>query len=1018
MNASLKLLCQKKFLRTFIIIFNLVVAFPSLSFPQQLAFKTYNRASGLPSDYILSIYQDRAGYVWFGTDRGASRYDGKSFTTYSSGNGLGNNFVMCINQDHKGAMWFGLHEGGVTRYDQRGFKTYTELDGLKGKSVENILEDSYGRIYFDVEWGIALFYKEQFSFLALDRQSCLLTKLKDGSILIGDAKKLKRIIPTNDLRFQISEVYLPNEAAGFFIPGLGPSKAITRTNGNVCLIGIVGYLELSNIESGNTKVERKFRSVSIESILEDQDGIIWCGTENRGILRLENIQKQFFECVVMKSAQSRISASFCDYEGNLWFGTMGSGVQKLLGAHLNIYDSMNGLSTDDVTVVFEDSSSRVWLGTRTGVSITVNDKFINLENELSTVKEVRCFSEDQMGNIYIGTFDQLFGPLTLQKIFSHQAIPKQNIAYGVSSLYCDVSRGEQNLWLATYGGGTNHYTNHNFKLYDVHDGMVSSMIESIVPGNNSIWFLSRNNGASKLINNTFQNYSKINGLPSNTIFCLYEEEDNITWFGTDEGLVRLTGKNIKTFSEKDGLIGKNVLSIFSANEKNKNRNELWVVTDESLHKYRNDSLYSYGSFAILPSSGASINSVYHRKGSSILWLATTEGAAKVDLSQAHRNLIAPKVEIESAFADTVNFYNSINHSNTISTDSIVALNYLQNDVAINFSALSFSDEQKVKYIYKMEGFDDDWFAPTAERKVRYRNLNSGEMTFKIYAINADGVYSIQPAQITFIITPPFWRTSWFIFTVSILVGLILIVTIRYFSTRNLHKKIERLEHEKHLREEREKTRTQISRDLHDDISSTLGSIALYSESFKRQFHDLSEQHKNILDRISSLASEAVDHMGDIIWSVAPEHDTLNEMLIRMKNFTVELCSINRIEYEINVQELATDYSLQEDVRRNIYLIFKEAMNNIIKHANATKVTLATKYYDNIFEMTIEDNGKGFEKINNIPASKKTFGDETINKPHGHGLSNMKKRAEAIDAEFLIESGIGNGTIIRLKRRMT
>ncbi|MFA5804765.1 MAG: two-component regulator propeller domain-containing protein [Melioribacteraceae bacterium] len=1018
MNASLNLLCKKKFLRTFIIIFNLVIAFSSLSFPQQLAFKTYNRASGLPSDYILCIYQDRTGYVWFGTDRGASRYDGKSFTTYSSSNGLGNNFVMCINQDQKGSMWFGLHEGGVTRYDQRGFKTYTESDGLKGKTVENILEDMYGRIYFDVDGGITLFYKEQFSFLALDRQSCLLTKLKDGSILIGDSKKLRRIIPTNDLRFQISEVYLPNEVIGFFIPGLGPSKAITRTNGNVCLIGIVGYLELSNVESGNPKVERKFHAVSIESISENQDGKIWCGTENQGILRLEKNQKEFFECVVKKSAQNRISASFCDYEGNLWFGTMGSGVQKFLGSHLIVYNSKSGLTTDDVTVIMEDGFNRIWLGTRTGVSIIANDKLINLESKLSTTKEVRCFTEDAKGNIYIGTFDQLFGTLTLQQILSRQTIKKWNIAYGVSSLYCDRTMKEQTFWLSTYGGGTYQYTNQNFKLYQVQDGMVSNMIESIVPGNNSIWFLSRNNGASNFISNTFQNFSKVNGLPSNTIFCVYEEIDNIIWFGTDEGLVRLTGKKIKTFSAKDGLIGKNVLAIFPANEKNKNSNELWVVTNESLHKYRNDSLYNYGSFAILPSSDASINNVYHRKGSSILWLANTEGAVKVDLSQAHRNLIAPKVEIESAFADTVNFYNSINYSNTNSSDSIAALSYLQNDVTINFSALGFSDEQKVKYIYRLEGFDDTWSSQTSERKVRYRNLYSGRMTFKVYAINADGVYSIHPAQITFIITPPFWRTGWFILISAILFFGILIGTIRYYSTRNLHKKIERLEHEKHLREEREKTRTQISRDLHDDISSTLGSIALYSESFKRQFHNLSEQHKTILDRISSLASEAIDHMGDIIWSVAPEHDTLNEMLIRMKNFTVEFCSINRIEYEINVQELATDFSLQEDVRRNIYLIFKEALNNIIKHANATKVTLTTKYHESVFELTIEDNGKGFEKSRKVSAIKKTLVDETINKPRGHGLSNMKRRSEVIGAELLFESSPEHGTKINFKIRMT
>lgn len=1010
MNTSLKNLCKKKFPRI-IITFNVVITLNSFLFPQQLAFKTYNRASGLPSDYIMCIYQDRAGYLWFGTDRGASRFDGKSFVSFNEGDGLGNNFVLRIFQDHSGSMWFCLYEGGVTKYDGKNFHTYNHKNGLIGNTVENITEDKFGRLYFAVDGGISIFYRGQFAFLSLHKQRSLLTALHDGSILIEDSLKLKKIIPTDDHRFQISEVYLQNDVLGIFAP-FGPSKAITRTNGNVCLIGREGFLELSNIESNYPKVKRKLHPISIESITEDSNGVIWCGTESHSILRFEENKTEFFDCVVNKSVQSRISSAFCDNEGNLWFGTMGAGAQKILGPHLTIYNNKGGLTTDDVTTIFEDSNNCIWLGTRTGVSIIVKDNLINLESKLSYAKEVRCFTEDFGGNIYIGTFDPLFGPLTLQQILANQAIKTWDIPYGIASIYID---NKKSLWASTWGGGTYNYTKGKMKLYKAEDGIASNMIESITPGNNSLWFLSHNNGASKFSGNTFINYSKANGLPSNTIYCVYEEYNNL-WFGTDEGLVRLNGNKSKIFTAKEGLLGKNVLAIFPVDESNKNRNELWIVTNESLLKYRSDSLFCYGSFAILPSSNASINNVFHRKGSNVLWFATTEGAVKLDLSKAHRNLIPPKIEIESAFADTVKFYNSTKNSYSASEYLIPNLGYFQNDVTINFNGLSFSEEHKVKYIYKMEGFDDQWSSQTSERKVRYRNLYSGRMTFKVYAINADGIHSIQPAQITFIITPPFWKTGWFIFTASILFLGIFIGTIRYFSTRHLHKKIESLQNEKRLREEREKTRTQISRDLHDDISSTLGSIALYSESFKRQSLDLSEQHKTILDRISYLASEAVDHMGDIIWSVAPEHDTINGLIIRMKNFIVELCSINKIEYEIDVHELKTDFSLNEDVRRNIYLIFKEAINNVIKHANATKVKLSLTYFNDLFEMTIEDNGNGFEESSNISASKKTLVDKRINKQHGHGLSNMKKRAEEIGANISIESTLEVGTKIKLTTR--
>lgn len=972
---------------------------------QQYGFKTYNRSSGLPSDYINCIYQDRSGYLWFGTDQGATRYDGKSFITFNSSNGLNNNFILKIYQDHSGSIWFGLHEGGVTKYNGQTFHTYCNKEGTVSNSVKNILEDKFGRLYFDDDDGIEIFYGNNFSSFKLGNQHRMLALLKDGSILIKDSLLYRRIIPTDDLTMKTVELVVPKEVDAIFKPNFGPLGAFVRSNGNVCLFGMLGFVELKNVEYNKPTVERKLNDISIESVTEDMEGRIWCGTESKGILCLENDKHTYINCVVKKTIQDRISSAFCDYEGNLWFGTMGSGAQKFLGSHIQIFNSINGLSNDDVTVIYEDRFNNVWLGMRTGISVISKNNIIPLEKFI-TIKEVRCFAEDVNGNIYIGTFDPMYGPTSLSKILSKQKLKNWIIPYGVASILVD---NKNSIWISTYGGGTYQYFNHTFKHYKISDGLASNMIEKTVLINNSIWFLSKNNGASKYINNRFINFSKVNGLPSNAIYDVYEDEYN-TLFGTDIGLVQLKGKKLTTYSVKDGLIGNKVLAVFPSNDSK----EYWVVTNESLYKFKNDSLIRLGNTSILPFHDASVNNVYHHRGSSIVWLATTEGAIKIDLTKVRTTKHPPKVEIVNAYADTTHFYNSVHNAYFFSNDTITTLNYTQNDITINFCALSFTNEEKVKYIYKMKGFDDNWSKPTSENKVRYRNLNPGEFTFYVYAINGDGIYSTKAAQITFIITPPFWKTMWFILGTSLLLLSILISTIRLYSTKKLRAKINSLEQEKKIREERDKTREQISRDLHDDISSTLGSIALYSESLKRQSPELSENQKHMLDKIGALSSEAIDHLSDIIWSVTPEHDTLNDMLLRMKNYMVELCSVNRLEYEINVEEIKENVSINEEVRRNIFLIYKEALHNIIKHAGAAKVILIIKYLDKIFEMTIIDNGKGFD-LETINASKNK---ERLTASSGHGINNMKKRAEEIKAELKFESSSDKGTKITLINRMT
>lgn len=203
---------------------------------------------------------------------------------------------------------------------------------------------------------------------------------------------------------------------------------------------------------------------------------------------------------------------------------------------------------------------------------------------------------------------------------------------------------------------------------------------------------------------------------------------------------------------------------------------------------------------------------------------------------------------------------------------------------------------------------------------------------------------------------------------------------------------------------RTELRDRLATDLHDDLASTLGSISLFATSLRARLKSPSREVRQLIDRIGRLAGDAVDAIGDIVWSVSPERDTLGQLLIRMRDLTAQLCTANGIHYDFQIKEGLVEVWLDPEVRRNLYLVFKEAIHNAVRHSGATTVTVRVGITKGVFGLYLKDDGKGFR-----PGEKMQ---------RGHGLRNMTKRAEAIGARFKLESTPSVGTSILVSRRMT
>ncbi|HEY2726233.1 MAG TPA: triple tyrosine motif-containing protein, partial [Parafilimonas sp.] len=291
-----------------------------------------------------------------------------------------------------------------------------------------------------------------------------------------------------------------------------------------------------------------------------------------------------------------------------------------------------------------------------------------------------------------------------------------------------------------------------------------------------------------------------------------------------------------------------------------------------------------------------------------------------------------------------------------------------------------------KYAYKLEGLDKDWINTSNRTVANYSNLSPGTYTFKVKAANNNGSWNNTGASLTIIISPPFWQTWWFILLCAFSISAIIYALYRYRLNEAL--RVERL-------------RSRISTDLHDDIGSTLSSISILSDMV---MHDAANSNsKEMLHEIKENSVNLMEKMDDIVWSINPRNDSLEKLLLRIQRFAAQLFEAKNIEYDIDINEDIQSFKLPMEMRQHLYLMIKEAINNIIKHSQCTQANISIQYANDHLLVKISDNGKGFN------AAEKTY---------GNGLINLQERARNINANFDVQSmQQSNGTVITIELKI-
>ena len=323
----------------------------------------------------------------------------------------------------------------------------------------------------------------------------------------------------------------------------------------------------------------------------------------------------------------------------------------------------------------------------------------------------------------------------------------------------------------------------------------------------------------------------------------------------------------------------------------------------------------------------------------------------------------------------------------ISEKKTIDLFYKDNVFSFEFTALNFTKPEDNQYAYMLEGYDTSWNYCRGQQYARYVNVEPGAYTFRVKGSNNDGVWNEEGTSIAVIITPPFWKTWWFTTLFWMTIAGSIGGTVRYIEMRKLRRQIEQLEQERAM----ERERARISEDMHDEVGASLTEISILSELAKKK----PEEAGTHIQQISERASEVIDNVSEIVWAINPKNDSLDNVVAHMRRHAVKDLSLAHIACKFIAPDAVPSSPLTAGVRRNLFLVVKEALHNIVKHSRATEVSITVKCEEAGVQVLIADNGRGFVIDERLGA--------------GNGLNNMNKRIADIGGKFKIESKPNGGT---------
>ncbi|GAB3700731.1 hypothetical protein GCM10027592_28010 [Spirosoma flavus] len=976
-----------------------------LAQPSDVSFQHYTTQEGLSNDQVTAILKDRRGFMWFGTFNGLNRFDGVKFTIYKRNegkDGLPGNYIVSdgLAQDQDGFIWVSTNRG-LCRYDPQTDRLQAiPLPQQRDQVADN---DFVSPVRFD-RAGMGWFASVDHIY-RLEPRTRQLTAFPAPTIHPGTFP-----IPYPDQHGNIwvwhwGVIYRLDPANRTYTSFVGaeaqqPVERLTEQNGHVYALMKQGEVRQYNPATDRFNLFVTHSQASTE-LVEDRlpDGrlLLWLGGYNR-LTAYVPATKQFTEFTHVANDPlsypgGTVGIMWADRQtGIIWIGTS-EGIAKIDPVALKFsrkwLPNPSSGPAEPVEIVRQDyqkndtywvlGHQRLYQWNRLSGSLTPIPKEPDLPNSL-----YYDMIQDKRGRLWLGMQGgvAIYDPATLQWQVRRDIGSKERQANLTVPTLCLGTDGR--IWVGTTSQGLFWYdpaTNQFQRWLATGPNQLPTSISLLQTDHRGwVWAqtgvgLFRLNPATGQTKRIHLRGGEKNVQPSDQIHStFYVDRQGQPWISGIDFLVQTdtSGQIQQTYTLANGLLADHVFSIAEDQ-----RGHIWLASDEQLHELdpRTKRFRYYNE-----ANGLFSNTLYKaismdRQGT--LFAGFKGAFAYWKPENLRQNNVAPPVVITHIRVN--------NRPRTVA--SSIQLEPQETTLAIDFAALNFSQPEKNRYAYQLVGFDSDWLT-TNERTTTYTNLEPGSYTFRVKAANNDGVWNETGATLAIRVVTPYWKTTWFRFLLILIVLGILYAIYQNREGQRLH--LERI-------------RDRIATDLHDDMGSTLSSIRIFSDVVQQQIAPTTPEAVPILQRISNSATTLSESMQDIIWTIQTKHDRLEDVVTRMREFGLKMAEAKGITFRMNVSDQFEKTRLNVEQRRNLYLIFKESINNAVKYAEPSRIDVSLSINaGKQLHLTIKDDGRGFDPATVQP---------------GNGLPNLQKRAREIGGNLVLTAKPGAGTAIELLTKL-
>ncbi|HRI46783.1 MAG TPA: two-component regulator propeller domain-containing protein [Ignavibacteriaceae bacterium] len=1000
-------------------------------------------SSSISDNWIVQLIEDKAKNLWVLTHQGVNKFDRRndSFIRYTFNkndtNSIQSNTMQRGFVDSRGELWFSNVKGFVKyNYETNSFTRYgkSNTESYKQDSLHTyFVEDSKGTIWVTSSYGVSSIntHTNHYKYYPI---------IKDKSAMVTGFN-----IDNNDEVW----VHINRECELFKYDKLTDEfkqilialrqKQTTYESYPKIIFGLDDTFWYSNStglikHNKNTGELTNFNGIDAPKMSNDIliiDHKLFMAT-NYGLYTFDTLTNKFQKYIKNDFDQYGLSENqlvslYNDNKGDIWIRSNRGGVNKIVNP---LFKPIRGISTflnsKKIYTIYKDREDNIWFTTLQDGLNMLNAKtgeiehFIPSKNNPYSIQSgfLSLIYQDKYGVYWVGSRDKGIRTLDIKtKRFNRVIGTTPSLDNHATRSFLEDSEGT--LWIGTRGGGLNKYNRLKQKfetvLYDTDSPLKNQIITIFEDSKKNFWLgtdaglilFNRKNLKMEIV----QFYAKESGpMGSNSIFGIHEDKNNVLWLTTyGGGLISFNpiNKATKIYTESDGLLNNYVYNITVDDS-----GYFWLNTHKGLSRFdqRTQKFINFTKEDGLPSNELNADGAIKYKNGMLIF-GSANGAFFFDPLKISNN-----EDYNIAFTSFRKFNNQTKLVPDISVADEIILNYNDYVFSIEYAALEYNEPNRVRYAYRLEGFEGKWNFVGTKREATYTNLDPGTYHFHVIASNGIDEWNYNSGKkIKIIIQPAWWQTWWFkFFVLLIIVSSIWLIV--HFRIRNVKKieaakveeqqksfiaieKTRKKEEEKRIASERSLKET-ISQNLHDGVLTELASIPIKCTVLLSDKTPNSDK-KKIVSTIGNIADSVNRLVREEMWFLNYKNESSQNLIKRFEYFIGNI--LEDISYKLNINDDAFDSPyLTMNIKQQIFLIYKEVLHNIYKHSKAKNVEAKIYRNNNTITMSITDDGVGFD---------------TSISTSGNGLQNIQKRSTKINGEIILSSRPGKGTSFTLIVRL-